>query len=223
MKEENMKLLDLQTGKYLELGEKGFFYGGKTITCPPTKTFNIRNGDHDLTLHIYADTERDYDIECLDDSCCPQFQITIKSNNQKLIGSESDCIDMRFNRAIKQSEPQGILKTLCDKTGAVVYGGRYVLVIKDYNIQIGDLWKNSKYRNTLVACINFKNNIHFKHNISGGLESFFEEIRNDDNDNIIVRCSQNENSEFLGNIFEEYSKQLRKEENKFDELMEKLN
>ena len=36
MKTENMKLLDLQTGKYLELGEEGFFYGGKCIILMDT-------------------------------------------------------------------------------------------------------------------------------------------------------------------------------------------
>ena len=216
MKPENMKLLDLQTGKYLELGEKGFFYGGKTITCPPTKTFNIKNGDHDLTLHIYADTERDYDIECLDDSLCPQFQITIKSNNQKLIGSELGFIDMRFNRAIKQSEPKGILKTLCDKTGAVAYGGRYILmccrtwITQDkisFELMYGDIFRN-KYRKSDALLIqrenlhNFRESVaYYNHYLSSTL------LKN----------------RFKGNIFEEYSKQLRNEENKFDELMEKLN
>ena len=127
MTTQNMKLLDLQTGKYLELGEKGFFYGGKTITCRPTKSFDIQNVG-DMTLHIYADTEKDYDIKCLDDSLCPLFEITLKSNHQKLIGREVRHIDMRFNRVIEQTEPLLELKEICDKTGAVVYGDRYVLL-----------------------------------------------------------------------------------------------
>jgi hypothetical protein len=213
MKTENMKLLDLQTGKYLEL-EKDFYYGCNTIMlhCYTKEELTEYKQRDDYNPHYLID-DADYNNP-------EKYHKIIHNGFQEAIDRDTATVRLFTEH---QSEPQGILKTLCDKTGAVVYGGRYVLVIKDYNIQIGDLWKNSKYRNTLVACINFKNNIHFKHNISGGLESFFEEIRNDDNDNIIVRCSQNENSEFLGNIFEEYSKQLRKEENKFDELMEKLN
>ena len=129
MKTENMKLLDLQTGKYLELGEEGFFYGGKTITCPPTKSFDIQNVG-DMILHIYVDTEKNYDIKRLDDSLYPLFEITLKSNNQKLIGREVGHIDMRFNRVIEQTEPPLELKEICEKVGAVVYGGRYVLLIK---------------------------------------------------------------------------------------------
>lgn len=225
MKTENMKLLDLQTGKYLELGERGFFYGGKTITYPPTKSFGIQDGNMEMILHIYADTEKDYDIKRLDETLCPLFEITLKSrtygtkgNNQKLIGREVGHFDMRFNRVIEQTEPPLPLKEICEKVGAVVYGGRYVLLTKAYNVKAGDLWNSSKYYNVLLACINYKNNIHFKHNISGGSVPFFEFIRDDNNDNLIVRCSQNEDSIFLGNPFEEFAKKEQGLENKFDKL-----
>lgn len=212
-----MKLLDLQTGKYLELGEDWHYCGNRIYLVRYLKecitSFNefLRGQMKTLAEYKEIDGQRNigYELAC------------------KVATSDDECVNNAVDSQVdsgyvEKSEPQEILKTLCDKTGAVVYGDRYVLVIKDYNIQIGDLWKNSKYSNTLVACINFKNNIHFKHNISGGLESCFEEIRNDNNDNLIVRCSQNENSELLGNIFAEYSKQLRNEENKFAELTEKL-
>ena len=194
MKTENMKLLDLQIGKYLELGEKGFFYGGKTITCPPTKSFDIQNVG-DMILHIYADTEKDYDIKCLDDSLCPLFEITLKSNNQKLIGREVGHIDMRFNRVIKQTEPPLELKEICEKTGAVVYGDRYVLL---ENEECGNVYSFS-WKPFVDYFVDFKNaEGNFSHSTT-----FYE---------------KNFNSRLLGNIFEEYSKQLRNEPNKFDEL-----
>lgn len=195
METQNMELLDLQTGKYLELGEKGFFYGGKTITCPPTKSFDIQNVDRDMTLHIYADTEKDYDIKCLDDSHSPLFEITLKSNNKKLIGREVRHIDMRFNRVIEQTEPPLELKEVCEKVGAVVYGDRYVLL---ENEECGNVYSFS-WKSFVDYFVDFKN---AEGNFSQST-TFYE---------------QNFNSRLLGNIFEEYSKQLRNEPNKFDEL-----
>lgn len=197
MKAENMKLLDLQTGKYLEFGEEGFFYGGKTITCPPTKSFDIQNVKRDMTLHIYADTEKDYDIKRLDDSLCPLFEITCKPNNQKLIGSEIGHIDMRFNRFIEQTEPPLELKEICEKVGAVVYGGRYVLIENEYCGDVLFVKDRFDYWNEFYSVCKSDGTL-----TNQRLGDWITKV--------------------IGNLFEEYSKQLRKEESKFDELMEKL-
>ena len=197
-----MKLLDLQIGKYLELGEKGFFYGGKTITCPPTKSFDIQNVG-DMILHIYADTEKDYDIKCLDDSLCPLFEITLKSNNQKLIGREVGHIDMRFNRVIKQTEPPLELKEICEKTGAVVYGGRYVLLVSN------DDWFYANKLCKLGDIIQFKCAMQSR---------FVRVVTKNGIDFDINKFAVSPTEYCLGNIFEEYSNQLRNEPNKFDEL-----
>ena len=174
---QNMKLLDLQEGKYLELGERGFFYGGDTITCPPIKSFIIKGTDR--CFDIYADDIDMYDIRKLNNANTDNdvnsgsariFEITFKSNNQKFVGVPVSNIDDRFNRLFYKTEPQEPLKTLCEKTGAVVYGGRYVLFISNerdsYNNWCGDL---------------------------------------------MISCEE---------LFEEYSKQLRNEPNKFEELTE---
>lgn len=225
---QNMKLLDLQTGN-LELG-KEWVYGGKDIYVIPTHYLRISKTDHVVKLY-YDDKVEIINCELPDEYkvvngigrlyAKGQFNKYIINGNEYDMGYFTELNSLTpINDAKKceKSEPPLKLKESCEETGAVVYGARYVLMTKNYNIQIGDLWKNSNYYNILVACINYKNNIHFKHNISGGSKSAFEQIKNDNNDNLIVRCSQNENSEFLGNIFEEYSKQLRNEPNKFDEL-----
>ena len=214
MKTENMKLLDLQTDKYLELGEKGFFYGGKIITCPPTKSFDIQNVDREMILHIYAYTEKDYDIKCLDDSLCPLFEITLKSNNQKLIGREVGHIDMRFNRVIEQTEPPLELKEICEKTGAIVYGGRYVLLNEIFYIE----GVEHKYSDVFRFYINKKGDymVDYRAINCQALNCKF------DKDNKIIKLGNTKiiKIEYIGNPFEEYSKQLRNEPNKFDELNE---
>ena len=147
MKIESMKLLDLQTGKYLEL-RKDWLYGGK---------------------YIYVFYKRG-----------------------------EGCDDERDGNGYYKDEPQEPLKTLCEKTGAVVYGGRYVLLeFKEYCDEelrkIVDIVTDG-----LVVCDDV-------------LEEKVEDLKNAINKqyNIMI-------------IFEEYSKQLRNEPNKFDELNELL-
>jgi hypothetical protein len=238
MKTQNMKLLDLQTGEYLELGKEGFFYGGKTITCPPTKSFDIQNVDRDMTLHIYADTEKDYDIKCLDDSHSPLFEITLKSNNQKLIGREVGHIDMRFNRVIKQTEPPLELKEICKKVGAVVYGGRYILernTMCEYNI----IYKIT-YADCIIAQIprNFEYDQHIGSDVIKSEPQYFSDKfickekdylqtikrlhKIEDDTRIEILQVNNRNNRREVDILKEYLKQLRNEPNKFDELKQYL-
>ena len=226
---QNMKLLDLQTGKYLELG-KDFYYGGDTITCPPVKSF-ITKGTGQC-LDIYADNVDMYDINEIidgstdDDIKCgtSEFEITLKSNNQKFVGVPVGNIDDRFNRIFYKTEPQEPLKTLCEKTDAVVYGGRYVLLneidVWVYNndlppkkIQTGDVIKQ---RTSYV---------HTKHNLINVLDFFLDTSENIKTTHKIGKKTFSKFDFFaidkiLGNPFEEYSKQLRNEPNKFEELME---
>ena len=169
MKTENMKLLDLQTGKYLELGEEGFFYGGKCIILMDTLKKEIEES----------------------------FIIAIQN---KLEGIKYDTQSYKYTYSPHKSEPQGILKTLCDKTGAVIYGDRYAFL---GNEECGNVF-SFLWKSLVDWFFDFQNS---EGNFSRIKKSFGEKFE----------------SRFLGNLFEEYSKQLRKEENKFEELMEKLN
>ena len=189
MKPENMKLLDLQTGKYLELG-KDFYYGGGQIILME----NLKN-----------------DIE---ENCKFAIKNVLERNDYETSFHAN-------THAQYKSEPQGILKTLCDKTSAVIYGDRYVLLngerdtsIHDDNhfYKIGDVVVNEY---NCYGCVtiglcsteySYHNNVVDIPELRGNCESG-------------VLCCK---FEILGNLFEEYSKQLRKEENKFDELMEQL-
>ena len=177
MKTENMKLLDLQTGKYLELG-KDWLYGGKWIILM---------------------------------SCHRKHYTTI---DEYFI--ESNSINITNTRWLK-SEPQGILKTLCDETGAVVYGDRYVLLNFSNNKTVGDVIKHNP------KCTQFDQLPKMYHTNKEIYEILTKAC---------VLCEEmgysseyvdpNYHCEITGNHFEEYSKQLRKEENKFEELMEKI-
>jgi len=168
MKAENMKLLDLQTGNYLELGEEGFFYGGKYIILMDA-----------MKKEIYE-----------------SFATAIQN---KLEGIKYDPLSYKYTYSPHTSEPQGILKTLCDKTGAVIYGDRYVLL---KNEECGNVYGFS-WKSLVNRFVDFKNS---EGNFSRLKTSFAEKFE----------------SRFLGNLFEEYSKQLRNEENKFDKLIEEL-
>ena len=203
---QNMKLLDLQTGKYLELGKKGFFYGGDVITCPPIQSFVIKGCDGNI-LDIYADNIEIYDIrELINDNniikdlngcvlsrtTVSEFEITLKSNNQKFVGVPVGNINDKFNRVVHKTEPQEPLKTLCEKTGAVVYGGRYVLQFEKTGIFI----ENECY-------VLYINGVYVKSLVHETVKAF-------ENNEKLAECTP----------FEEYSKQLRNEPNKFEELME---
>ena len=170
---QNIKLLDLQTGKYLELGQD-WLYGGEYIRM-------------------------------------------LKYDNRYI---PDDHII---------SEPQEPLKTLCEKTGAViffgakwcsdnlgkVYGGRYVLLQFANNKTVGDVIKHNPKRTQFDQLPKM---YHTNKEVC--------EILSKD----VVLCEEmgysseyvdpDYHSKIIGNIFEEYSKQLRNEPNKFEELME---
>ena len=160
-----MKLLDLQTGKYLELG-KDWLYGG---IC------RVK-----INMNFYLDDDNNQ----------------LKDHK----GKSWKLLDEYAFTGVNKSEPQGMLKTLCDKTGAVIYGDRYAFL---GNEECGNVF-SFLWKSLVDWFFDFQNS---EGNFSRIKKSFGEKFE----------------SRFLGNLFEEYSKQLRKEENKFEELMEKLN
>ena len=149
---ENMKLFDLQTGKYLEL-DNDWLYGGRAI----------RILSKNSTGYYYY----------------------------------------------RQSEPQEPLKTLCEKTGAVVYGDRYVLF---ENKECGNIyceknkWGTVYYLNkdiySFIPCPEFNP----ENDKKATVQMFFS----------LNKCEDN----LISNLFEEYSKSLRGEENGLNKLME---
>ena len=159
-----MKLLDLQTGKYLELGND-WWYGGNHIDVYLCKNKPDVDEDGETVLRTHKIT--------------PSI-----------------------------SEPQEPLKTICEKTGAVVYGGRYVLF---ENKECGNIyceknkWGTVYYLNkdiySFIPCPEFNLENDKKQTVA----RFFS----------LDNCQDN----VIGNIFEEYSKQLRNEPNKFKELI----
>lgn len=140
-----MKLLDLQEGKYLERSDWAL-------------------GENFIMFHNYYQVDIDNENEdwcelSSSEYCRNGFHLVIQRDYGR-----------RMNIEWLDTESQEPLKTLCEKTGAVVYGGRYVLFISNerdsYNNWCGDL---------------------------------------------MISCEE---------LFEEYSKQLRNEPNKFEELTE---
>jgi hypothetical protein len=111
-----------------------------------------------------------------------------------LENKQNNISDDVIMNVLHQSEPQEPLKTLCEKVGAVVYGGRYVLQFKKTGIFI----ENECY-------VLYINGVYVKSLVYETVKAF-------------------ENNEKLAEYdpFEEYSKQLRNEPNKFNELKELL-
>ena len=183
-----MKLLDLQTGKYLEL-EKDWLYGGESIFLP---------------------------------------------NDIQYIRSE---YTFRIEQATsKLPEP---LKTLSAKVGAVIYGRRYALLYKVHTfrsnyylppyaslnekeeIVIGDCTHTDIYH--LIVCygpmvyngvLNKPIPMLYAKDQCGSTTYYANGTPYVE----FVVSGKHQYNTFDGNIFEEYSKQLRNEPNKFDEL-----
>lgn len=210
MTKQNIKRLsDLQTGKYLELG-KEWVYGGKDIYVIPTHYLRISKTDHVVKLY-YDDKVEIINCELPDEYkvvngigrlyAKGQFSKYIINGNEYDMGYFTEVNSLTpINDAKKceKSEPLLKLKEICEKVGAVVYGGRYVLFLDP---EIGSVYKiKNEYRGEEFIDYKCKN---------GDFSSGYNIYNND----IIT---------FLGNIFEEYSKQLRNELNKFDELKELL-
>jgi len=216
MKAENMKLLDLQTGKYFELG-KDWFCGGDRIylvgrlkECITSFNKFLREQIETVIKYntIVGQRNIGYEIACK----------VATSGDECVNNAVASQVDSGY---VEKSEPQGILKTLCDKTGAVIYGDRYVLLngeqdtsIHDDNhfYTVGDVVVNEY---NCYGCVtiglcsteySYHNNVVDIPELRGNCESG------------VLYCK----FEILGNFFEEHSKQLRKEKNKFEELIEKL-
>jgi hypothetical protein len=173
---QNMKLLDLETGKYLELGED-WLYGGEYIV----------KKDEGVNTNIYLAIREGFDT-------------------QHFI-----------------SEPPQPIKTLCEKTGAVVYGGRYVLMneidvwvynndLQPKKIKTGDVIKEqTSYLDRKYTVINVSD---FFLDTTEGIKTTHKLGKKTFSKYDFFAIEKN-----FGNIFEEYSKQLRNEPNKFEELM----
>jgi len=194
MKTENMKLLDLKTGKYLELGKDWHYCGNRIYLVRYLKkcitSFNkfLRGQVKTLAEYKEIDGQRNigYELAC------------------KVATSDDECVNNAVDAQVdsgyvEKSEQQGKLKTLCDKTGAVVYGDRYIFLRSE---ECGNVY-------SFAGKVSVDNLIDFQ-NAEGNFS------------NGKALDEQNFKPTFLGNLFEEYSKQLRKEANKFEELMEKL-
>jgi hypothetical protein len=96
-----------------------------------------------------------------------------------------------------------MLKTLCDKTGSVIYGDSYVLIEDLGFFDEFDEVQNESAKTGDIFC---------------SYESVVLFLSNGKLKDVGCKC-------YLAgfyNLFEEYSKQLHNEENKFDKLMEKL-
>ncbi len=185
MQAENMKLLDLQTGKYLELGKDWGYFGefillnlGSAIELTIKEWGSVSYGDNAYGWHGY------------------------------------------IGQAIKQPHADPIVNDIAEKVGAVIYGGRYVLLSSEQDTSIHDdnhCYKNgdvvrSGHGHGYVAICTASTHYSYHQNVL-------------DIPNFQDSCEAGflwSKYEILGNIFEEYSKQLRNEPNKFDELNELL-
>ena len=158
----NMKLLDLQTGKYLELG-KDWLYGERGICIFPQTFFEALQ-----KLFIFA-------------------------NN--------------FFTHIKQPHTNLIINQVAEKVGAVIYGGRYVLMFEDSNGDVfcektnfGTVYYISKNQYRFFPIKDFNEN----NDIAATVDRFF----------MLNKAPQYK----ISNIFEEFVKKEHGLENKFDEL-----
>ena len=178
-----MKLLDLQTGKYLEL-EKDFYYGGNGVMIHSytDEELTVYEELPDFTPHQYIS----YDLN--DDT---KYKKTLKNGFDEIIDNDTATVKLWIEY---KSEPPLELKEICEKVGAVVYGGRYVLFLDQ---EMGSVYNiKNEYRGEEFIDYKCKNGV-----FSSGYNIY--------NNDIIT---------FLGNIFEEHSKQLHNEPNKFEEL-----
>jgi len=171
---QEMKLFDIETGKYLELGTD-WLYGGNGILL----------------------------IDIMQKELNESLEIAITNAIQ---GNERALYQYSYGKM--KTEPQGTLKTLCDLTGAVVYGNRYVLI---ENKECGNIyckknkWGTVYYLNediySFIPCPEFNP----ENDKKATVQMFFS----------LDKCEDN----LINNIFEEYSKSLRNQENKLGEIL----
>ena len=175
-----MKLFDIETGKYLELG-KDWLYGGNGILL----------------------------IDIMQKELNESFEIAIANAMQ---GNEHALYQYSYGQM--KTEPTGTLKTLCDLTGAVVYGGRYVLLQSSGNKTVGDVIKHNPKRTQFDQLPKI---YHTNKEVCEILSKDF------------VLCEEmgyrseyvdpDYHCETICNAFEEYYKSLRNEENKLKEII----
>ena len=191
----NMKLLDLQTGKYLELG-KDWLYGGVGILVSKIKL------DFPLPMYLFNAVKSDYDW---------------LNNAQTQPVNISDIATFETIRDLIQ-EP---LKTLCEKTGAVVYGGRYVLMeFKQYCDE-----ELRKIVDIVTDGLCICDRVWDAWNVGTMSRDDFRQFNDghceEDSNGKVDDLKNAINKQYIVvEIFEEYSKQLRNEPNKFEELKE---
>ena len=187
-----MKLLDLQTGKYLELG-KDWWYGGDALLFNKDIVDFVQNK---VRGYEPNDCESDYYIE----------------NIENDIMEEDEMFDTFYKK--HKSEPPLPLKGICKKVGTVVYGGRYVLMSEIFFVE----GVEHKYGDFFRFYINKKGDYMVDYR---AINCQVLNCKFDKDDKIIKLGNTNIiKIEYIGNPFEEYSKQLRNEPNKFDELNE---
>lgn len=190
---KTMKLLDLETNNYLELG-KHWLYGGDWIVL---MSF----------MPLYNRVENAWFIE----------------------GNEGTNIT---NARYLISEPPEPLKPLCERIGVIMYGGRYVLlntITIDVKMQFG-IEKRSATTGDNFGCGLFCFSYYsYEKYVRYSIKEDDYGLENKTFTGFGVTLSTQEididwvsYAKPLYNIFEEYSKQLRNEPNKFEELLELL-
>ena len=184
MNTENTKLLDLQTGKYLELGKDWGYFGkfillnlGSAIELNIKEWGSVSYGDNAYGWHGY-------------------------------IGQE-----------IKQPHTDPIINEIADRLGAVIYGGRYVLLeFKQYCDE-----ELRKIVDIVTAGLCVCDRVWDGWNVGTMSRDDFRQFDDgeceDVSDDKVNDLKNAINKQYIAlEIFEECSKQLRNEPNKFEEL-----
>ena len=204
---KNMKLLDLQTGKYLELGTDWGYYGTHISLETKQQEAILRHLQFDRDCMNELFKKNEFSIKY-------DLGVSAMQATDNILRQVTDCMIMQGTIAKQCSN--SIIDDIAGKVGAVVYGGRYVLLQFANNKTVGDVIKHNPKRTQFDQLPKI---YHTNEEVC--------EILSKD----VVLCEEmgysseyvdpDYHSKIIGNIFEEYSKQLRNEPNKFEELMER--
>jgi len=206
-----MKLFDIETGKYLELGTD-WLYGNEWIGL------NLGGG----------------------------IPLDVKEWASVSYGNDLYGWHGFIGQAIK-TKPTGTLKTLCDLTGAVVYGNRYVLtngksgqIVERYRFNARGHRDLSEYcldyikdtiiyttpESDLMKDIVISTEIIKSYELDRGYNCENEARQNNDKrwynycgERTVEDVNEIEKEIVISTVFEEYSKSLRNEENKLEEII----
>ena len=188
----------------------------------------------DCIFIVHKDGSVD-DYFLTDSGDCVEKKLSTFEMLERMINHDDAC----RNLAIKQSTPTDpVLAKLCELTGAKMYGDYIVLscftgigeTLADYIVYTqGDVYKILMQQDKLIEQRNHVDYIDGKitdspltvmigfynghHDLIGDGDGYYRDIRSGD---ISIL-------EYLNNAFEEYSKHLRSEENKFEEIKQLLN